>query len=212
MMPGTPSLRPFIIRTDVVGDTVSTQTPLTTLTELWYSRLLITPGGGFYSAGSYQQSPGQNYALLRLTDSTNAVACETMSHGIIPAPIVLTDTMLPVVHPAVVPFTFTQMQLNDSSGFSTVKLCDEYTSIVNPASAKAQTQLFPNPVVNILQVKNDIRHETVYWRLVTSTGKTLQSGADSFPQWQMDVSYLHHGIYFLEIRSDDGVEYVKWVK
>jgi len=72
------------------------------------------------------------------------------------------------------------------------------------------TKLYPNPVDNILSIESDaiISEATIY----DSNGRSILRTAYEGDLYQLDLSKLRPGIYFLKVLSNTGIETFKIIK
>jgi hypothetical protein len=77
----------------------------------------------------------------------------------------------------------------------------------NSAFEKNPTQLYPNPVKNILRIENE---NTLQAEVYTVTGKLLLT-AGNHPK-EINLEHLNAGFYFVKITTDKGLETFKIIK
>lgn len=76
--------------------------------------------------------------------------------------------------------------------------------------SKTQVKVYPNPVVDILNVEAASKVSTV--QVFDLTGKVVSSHALSAVKNQVDLSKLAPGVYVVNIQTENGTQSVKIVK
>jgi hypothetical protein len=82
------------------------------------------------------------------------------------------------------------------------------------AMDSGQWAIFPNPVSDILEVKNLKQHTDISIRIynVLGTAVTLPTAHCPLPICSLDVSSLASGAYWIEITDDKNMQRIKFVK
>ena len=145
------------------------------------------------------QGKDKDYTLTP-TGGSNSIVVVSLTGGTPPsnAPVVLNwtnVTSFTVTATSLTSFAFDNLSVNASGALS---VTDDYTF--------QKAKVYPNPVVNILHVKNISGLKII--NIYNSLGQqVLQSKQDT-----IDVSHLSKGMYFLQIESSQGTETKRIIK
>jgi len=110
------------------------------------------------------------------------------------------------------PGTFTLTAFGNTDGFIH-KICQGCAVGIKENFAKNNISIFPNPTKNILNFTFPENVETTYCKIFNSTGQLLLEKTDfTSDKITLDISELSDGIYFLEIKTINGVARSKVIK
>ncbi len=84
------------------------------------------------------------------------------------------------------------------------------TSLAVSTVNKAQVKVYPNPVVDVLNIEADSKVSTV--QVFDLTGKVVSSHALNAVKNQVNLSKLTPGVYVVNIQTEKGIQSVKIVK
>lgn len=71
--------------------------------------------------------------------------------------------------------------------------------------------IYPNPTTNVLNLKSPT-NEKLSYKIINSLGQTFNTGNLNSYENAIEVSNLNKGIYFIEIRSENGNKLMKFIK
>jgi plastocyanin len=100
---------------------------------------------------------------------------------------------------------------DEMKGTITVSAVTGINDIHNNTGAK----LYPNPASDFITFKSKASSAVHEIRIVDITGKTvkiLQKPEISDYQVRIEIASLNKGIYFILVKSDDGIEFAKFMK
>lgn len=83
---------------------------------------------------------------------------------------------------------------------------------VEKKNSDNEVVIYPNPVSNVLHIKNPNGKVFQYLKITNILGKTVFSDANSEGRNAIDVSNLSSGIYILSVQSADGIQNFKFQK
>jgi hypothetical protein len=95
---------------------------------------------------------------------------------------------------------------------SEITASDLSTGIEPIANASNPIQLYPNPVKNLLQIRELPSEKVLNWSIYSIEGKEVLNGNLNMNQNQIDVSSLKSGFYFVELRGDKSSYQQKFIK
>jgi Secretion system C-terminal sorting domain len=100
-----------------------------------------------------------------------------------------------------------------------VKLCDSvFVNIQHPTSSlRPPILIYPNPVNDVLTVQGDwLQHKYISFCIYDLAGKIIytkqQEAGGKMQEERINVANIANGIYLLEVKMEDKVERVKFVK
>lgn len=76
--------------------------------------------------------------------------------------------------------------------------------------AKPSFTIYPNPVMDELNVRLNVNNSDVNWHILDLNGKEIESGRHTGNA--INVSSLSSGVYFIAIESNTSIEIKKWIK
>jgi uncharacterized repeat protein (TIGR01451 family) len=83
--------------------------------------------------------------------------------------------------------------------------------ISEPAQQDISLKLYPNPSRNSVTVETTLT-KGLFYQLIDITGKTLLQGTAATSKFNLDISYLSSGVYFISITDGEKQVYGKVVK
>jgi len=73
-----------------------------------------------------------------------------------------------------------------------------------------ELKLYPNPVVNILNIKTDSNFPNQPYSIIDGIGRVVLNGnLNELDNTTINVEQLTKGIYFLKISSNTGIKFIK---
>lgn len=83
-----------------------------------------------------------------------------------------------------------------------IVVCENVTN-TDEQLVRFETSIFPNPTTNILNIRSDIKIESV--AIISILGQRIYEAA--YPNKALDVSFLGNNAYVLEVKTEKGLEY-----
>ena len=210
---GSGSADVYLIRTDSTGNLLWSKTYGGADIEQGFS-VCQTNDGGYVMTG-YTRSfgtvaPFGDLYIIKTDSLGNSCGNQSAALTIVTAPITqVTSPITPVASNGTtsVPVTI----LNNNGDY--VTLCNYMPTGINETNSEKNISLFPNPATDELivsssefGVKSIEIYNTLGEKVYTSAG-TSQSTAET-----INVSKLSSGIYFVRVRTSDGMSAGKFVK
>lgn len=87
----------------------------------------------------------------------------------------------------------------------------DYSIIKSVTSQNEALNLYPNPVIDFLQISSSIEAFTTI-RVVDSQGKCVHSSNVKSSEYALDMSSFQSGVYFITVEFPDRIEHTKVIK
>ena len=82
------------------------------------------------------------------------------------------------------------------------EIIEDQTTSITQISQEKDLEVYPNPVVNVLNLNGSSLLNGANYRVISSVGRTMVSGV--LYQGNVDVSNLNAGAYLIQVQSTDG--------
>ncbi|WP_312556289.1 T9SS type A sorting domain-containing protein [Empedobacter brevis] len=86
--------------------------------------------------------------------------------------------------------------------------CERSLTTVN--INKTDVRIYPNPVVDILNIETDVNKNSI--KIIDLTGKTIESYTINEKKISVQVNHLPKGIYIVEVENENGKTNSKFIK
>jgi hypothetical protein len=204
------SYRPFLMKTDLNGDTLWTRSAGVYGYSYASVNLMASSDGGIYFDGGAYGSFGQSSsaAFLFKTDSSGHLPCSEQP----PPPLTVSD-----LFPSDSSFTLTSvdgataypafMQDTTYAAITVYDGCTDITAVAEHAQAR-KTRVYPNPSTGRVTVEfTDPLTVDNFYSVYDATGKLLfqRPFAQSAEKVEIDLSRYGKGLYLIRFSDRDGV-------